>query len=87
MAGCPLLALSVIRGTATFCPLLDQSGQSWISARDSLSAFDSMPTFQAHRAYNAPTAARLAAKGHSAISDWRRRLYYTLALLKYRRSV
>jgi hypothetical protein len=26
-----------IRGTATFCSLLDKSGQSWILARDGLS--------------------------------------------------
>jgi len=34
------LALRVIRGAATFCPLLDKSGQRCILARDGLSAFD-----------------------------------------------
>jgi hypothetical protein len=34
------LALSVIRCDASFCPLLDQSGQRWILALDGLSACD-----------------------------------------------
>lgn len=42
----PLLALSVIRGAATFCPLLDKSGQRWISARDGLSSFDPKRTLR-----------------------------------------
>jgi hypothetical protein len=45
---CPmslLLALSVIRGDAPFCPLSDNSGQSQISVGDGLSAFDPKRTF------------------------------------------
>jgi hypothetical protein len=30
------------------CPLLDQSGQRWILARDGLSAFDPTATFALH---------------------------------------
>ena len=40
-----LLALSVIRGDAPFCPLSDNSGQSQISVGDGLSAFDPKRTF------------------------------------------
>src|ERR1039458_5013989 len=36
----PLLALSGQSSRALVCPLLDQSGQSWILARDGLSAYD-----------------------------------------------
>jgi len=34
------LAHSVISLRRKFCPLLDNSGQMWILARDGLSAFD-----------------------------------------------
>jgi hypothetical protein len=36
------------RGTATICPLLDNSGQRWILARDGLSAFDPTATLAVH---------------------------------------
>jgi hypothetical protein len=42
------LALRVIRGAATFCPLLDKSGQRCILARDGLSAFDPSATLAVH---------------------------------------
>jgi hypothetical protein len=35
-----LLALSGQSDRTRFCPLLDQSGQRWILARDGLSAYD-----------------------------------------------
>ena len=34
------------RGTATICPLLDQSGQRWILARDGLTADDPKRTLR-----------------------------------------
>jgi hypothetical protein len=37
-----------IRGTATFCPLLDKNGQNPILARDGLSANDPKRTSVAH---------------------------------------
>jgi hypothetical protein len=40
MARCLLLTLSGQSSSARFCPLLDQSGQRLISARDGLSAND-----------------------------------------------
>jgi hypothetical protein len=39
-AQCLLLALSGHPSSTRVCPLLDQSGQSWILARDGLSAND-----------------------------------------------
>jgi hypothetical protein len=42
---CPLLALNGQFTRAGVCPLLDQSGQSRILARDGLSAFDPKRTF------------------------------------------
>jgi hypothetical protein len=36
------------RGIATFCPLLDKSGQSWISARVDLSVNDPTATLAVH---------------------------------------
>jgi hypothetical protein len=36
----PLMALSGQSSCARVCPLLDQSGQRWILARDGLSAYD-----------------------------------------------
>jgi hypothetical protein len=42
------MALSVISLRCKICPLLDQSGQRWISARDGLSAFDPTATFTVH---------------------------------------
>ena len=41
-----LLALSVIRGDAPFCPLSDNSGHGWVLARDYLSASDPKRTLQ-----------------------------------------
>jgi hypothetical protein len=43
-----LLAHRCLRGTATFCPLLDKSGQRWILARGGLSAFDPTATLAVH---------------------------------------
>ena len=41
-----LLALSVIRRDTSFCPLLDNNGQSQILGRDSLSAYDPERTWR-----------------------------------------
>jgi hypothetical protein len=41
-----LLALSGQSNRTRVCPLLDQSGQTWILARDGLSAFDPTATLQ-----------------------------------------
>jgi hypothetical protein len=43
-----LLALSGQPSRTRVCPLLDQSGQSWILARDGLSAFDPTATLAVH---------------------------------------
>src|ERR1039458_5240602 len=42
---CRLLALSGQSDRTRVCPLLDKSGQSWIFARDGLSAYDPQATF------------------------------------------
>jgi hypothetical protein len=43
-----LLAHSVISPRCKICPLLDNSGQRWILARDGLSAFDPTATLAVH---------------------------------------
>jgi hypothetical protein len=45
---CLLLALSEHSKHARKCPLLDQSGQIWLLARDGLSAFDPSATSAVH---------------------------------------
>jgi hypothetical protein len=45
---CLLLAHRVISLHRKICPLLDQSGQRWILARDGLSAFDPTATLAVH---------------------------------------
>ena len=45
---CRLMALSGQSGPPHVCPLLDQSGQRWILARDGLSAYDPTATFAVH---------------------------------------
>ena len=45
-AQCPLLALSGQSDRAHVCPLLDQSGQRGILARDDLSAYDPQRTLE-----------------------------------------
>jgi hypothetical protein len=44
----PLLALSGHSNFARICPLLGNSGQPWILARDGLSAFDPTATLAVH---------------------------------------
>ena len=46
--GCPLLALNGQSNRAHVCPLLDQSGQRLILARDGLSANDPKRTSAVH---------------------------------------
>jgi hypothetical protein len=48
MASCPLRIISRHRGGSPTCPLSDKSGQSWILARDGLSAFDPTATLAVH---------------------------------------
>jgi len=43
-----LLAHRVISLRCKICPLLDQSGQRWILARDGLSAYDPSATLAVH---------------------------------------
>jgi hypothetical protein len=43
-----LLAQSGQSNRAHVCPLLDQSGQSWILGRDGLSAYDPTATLAVH---------------------------------------
>jgi hypothetical protein len=43
-----LLALNGHSNRAHVCPLLDQSGQTWILARDRLSAYDPTATLAVH---------------------------------------
>jgi hypothetical protein len=45
---CLLLALNEQSSRARVCPLLDQSGQSWILAREGLSANDPTATLAVH---------------------------------------
>ena len=42
---CPLLALNGQTSRTRVCPLLDNSGQRWVLARDALSAYDPEQTF------------------------------------------
>jgi hypothetical protein len=53
---CLLLALNGQSSRTHFCPLLDQSGQKWILARDGLSAFDPTATLAVHRSTTARRA-------------------------------
>jgi len=68
------IGTQVIRGAATFCPLLDKSGQRWISARDGLSSFDPKRTLRLikhlMRRFSLaarPQSARLLAIAQSAV--------------------
>src|ERR1019366_1758739 len=66
----PYMAHRVIRGIATFCPLLDQSGQRLVLARDGLSAND--PNVWSGRALQVDFA-ELAVSGLASMypaSDW-----------------